>query len=73
MRLYSVTQDEVYKNWGIKIYAWLRENLFNKATGAVYDNLNGKTCEGNTSLLNVNRLKTIILDKGLSNISFASS
>lgn len=33
----------------------------------------GKTCEGNTSLLNVNRLKTIILDKGLSNISFASS
>ena len=33
----------------------------------------GKTCEGNTSLLNVNRLKTIILDKGLSNISFAAS
>lgn len=55
MRLYSVTQDEVYKNWGIKIYAWLRENLFNKATGAVYDNLNGETGEIGSFSLSYNQ------------------
>ena len=33
----------------------------------------GKTCEGNTKLLNISRLKEIILDKGLSQVSFASA
>lgn len=33
----------------------------------------GKTCEGNTKLLNITRLKELILDKGLSQVSFAST
>lgn len=33
----------------------------------------GKTCEGNTKLLNISRLKELILDKGLSQVSFAST
>lgn len=55
MRLYTVTKDEAYKNWGIKIYAWLRENLLNKATGAVYDNLNGESGEISTLSLSYNQ------------------
>lgn len=33
----------------------------------------GKTCEGNTNLLNIPRLKELILDKGMSQVSFAST
>ena len=33
----------------------------------------GKTCEGNTKLLNIPRLKELILDKGMSQVSFASA
>lgn len=33
----------------------------------------GKTCDGNTKLLNIDRLKSLVLDKGLSNVSFASA
>lgn len=33
----------------------------------------GKTCEGNTKLLNISRLKELILDRGMSQVSFASA
>ena len=33
----------------------------------------GKTCEGNTNLLNISRLKELILDKSMSQVSFASA
>lgn len=33
----------------------------------------GKTCEGNTNLLNISRLKELILDRGMSQVSFASA
>lgn len=33
----------------------------------------GKTCEGNTNLLNISRLRELILDRGMSQVSFASA
>ena len=42
-KLYQLEKQEVDKEWAIKIYQWERDYLFNPATGAVYDNLNGKT------------------------------
>ena len=43
IRLYQVTKDEMYKEWAIKIYEWEKNTLFERATGAVYDNINGNT------------------------------
>lgn len=33
----------------------------------------GKTCEGNTNLLNISLLKELILDRDMSNVNFASA
>lgn len=43
MRLYEITKDADYLEWSKKIYDWEKEHLFNSATGAVYDALNGNT------------------------------
>lgn len=53
--LYRLEQKEEDKEWAVRIYAWLREQLFNPATGAVYDNLNGETNEVNTLSLSYNQ------------------
>ena len=45
VRLYEVTKDADYLEWSKKIYDWEKEHLFNPATGAVYDSLNGNTGE----------------------------
>lgn len=38
----TVKSKEEYLNEAIKIYTWLRNNLFDSHTGAVYDNMNRK-------------------------------
>jgi len=42
-RLYNITQDESYKEWAEKIYDWQKNTLYERSTGAVYDNINGQT------------------------------
>lgn len=44
-KLYNVTHDESYAQFGLKVYDWLRENLFDPGTGEVIDNINGETGE----------------------------
>lgn len=39
LNLYKETQIENYKEWGIKVYGWLRSYLYDTTTGAVYDNI----------------------------------
>jgi predicted alpha-1,6-mannanase (GH76 family) len=48
-RLYRETGDETYRDWAFKIYAWEKSALLDGLTGAVYDNINGKTGKKNTS------------------------
>ncbi len=48
-RLYQQFGDEADKEWALKIYDWEKEYLFNPASGAVYDNINSRTGETNTS------------------------
>ncbi len=54
-RLYNVTGDEEYLDWSQKIYEWQKNTLFNRVTGAVYDNINGQTDEINTVSLTYNQ------------------
>ena len=42
-RIYAITKDDSDKAMAIKIYDWEKENLFNPASGAIYDNINGQT------------------------------
>lgn len=42
-RLYNITKEEVYKDWAVKIYEWEKNTLFERGTGAIYDNINGQT------------------------------
>ena len=42
-RLYKLTKDESYLDWAIRIYEWQKDYLFDRSTGAVYDNINGQT------------------------------
>lgn len=39
MKLYEHTGDEKYLNYAKRVYEWLRNNLFNASSGAVYDNV----------------------------------
>lgn len=55
IRLYEVTGDASYMDWAKKTYDWEKETLFNPATGAVYDGINGKTGEINTMTLSYNQ------------------
>jgi len=54
-RLYKLTKEEEYLNWAIKIYDWQKENLYNRATGAVYDNIDGRTNTLNSVALTYNQ------------------
>jgi predicted alpha-1,6-mannanase (GH76 family) len=45
--LYNELGNEDDKQWALKIYAWLKETLFNPETGAVYDNIDTNTGEIN--------------------------
>lgn len=54
-RLYNINGSEEDLQWGIKIYNWEREKLFNPATGAIYDNVNGETGELNMLSLSYNQ------------------
>lgn len=42
-RLYQETGDEEYKEWAFNIYEWEKNTLFSHSTGAVYDNVDGRT------------------------------
>ncbi|QGY43662.1 glycosyl hydrolase family 76 [Maribellus comscasis] len=48
-RLYQQFGDEADKEWAIKIYDWEKEVLFNPANGAVYDNIDSRTGDIQTS------------------------
>lgn len=51
-RLYNINKNEEDLQWALEIYNWEREHLFNPATGAIYDNINGESGEvGSFSLL----------------------
>lgn len=54
-RLYKLTKDEQYLDWAIRIYDWQKETLFDRATGAVYDNINGETDVINMTALTYNQ------------------
>lgn len=42
-RLFQQFGDIKDKDWALKIYDWEKENLFNPANGAVYDNIDSRT------------------------------
>lgn len=48
-RLFQQFGNNTARQWALKIYNWKKEFLFNPANGAVYDNLNARTGETNTS------------------------
>lgn len=54
-RLSKVTNNNDDLIWAQKIYEWEKANLFNQATGAVYDNLNANTGELSTMTLSYNQ------------------
>jgi len=54
-RLYSIRKEAEDLEWALKIYGWTRDNLFNPATGAVYDGLNGQNGELNKISLTYNQ------------------
>lgn len=54
-KLYLSTQDKHYLEWATKIYTWEKDNLFNQATGAVYDGLNSDTGDLSTLSLSYNQ------------------
>lgn len=54
-RLYELEKRAEDLEWALKIYSWTRDNLFNPATGAVYDNLNGSNGELATFSLTYNQ------------------
>ena len=55
IRLYRITGEETYKDWALKIYEWQRETLFDKATGAVFDNIDGRSLTINRTTLSYNQ------------------
>lgn len=44
-RMYQITHNAADLEWAEKIYEWERSHLYNPQTGAIYDNMNGKTGE----------------------------
>mgnify|MGYP000877793049 CR=1 FL=1 len=54
-RLYNITKEEKYKEWALKIYEWQKNTLFNRGTGAVYDNINGETGNVDMTALTYNQ------------------
>ena len=54
-RLYKLTKEEEYLDWARRIYDWQKDVLFDRATGAVYDNINGQTDVISTVALTYNQ------------------
>lgn len=54
-RLYSIEKDPEHLEWAVRIYSWLRDNLFNPANGAVYDNVDGASGNMGTFSLSYNQ------------------
>lgn len=54
-RLYEVENNAEDLEWAKKIYDWMRNTLFNPATGAVADNINGNTGDLNSLTLSYNQ------------------
>ncbi|SJN47875.1 putative alpha-1,6-mannanase [Sphingobacterium sp. JB170] len=54
-RLYQLTSEQEYLDWALKIYAWQKDNLYDRATGAVYDNIDGRTSVVSTVALTYNQ------------------
>lgn len=54
-RLYELEKNQEDLEWAVKIYSWTRDNLFNPATGAVYDGMDGRSGEINTVTLTYNQ------------------
>lgn len=54
-RVYAITKDEADKQWAIDIYEWEKNTLFNPATGAVYDNIDGRSSTLATFSLSYNQ------------------
>ena len=55
VRLYKLTKQQEYLDWALRIYDWQKDILFDRATGAVYDNINGQTDVINTVALTYNQ------------------
>ena len=54
-RLYNINKNEEDLQWALEIYNWEREHLFNPATGAIYDNINGESGEVGSFSLSYNQ------------------
>ena len=54
-KMYNVTHNEEDKEWAIKIFAWLKKNLFYSYNGAVYDGKNVSTGNVSTVSLSYNQ------------------
>ncbi len=54
-RLYQIEKRPEDLEWAKKIYEWMRNTLFNPATGAVADNINGNSGEINNLALSYNQ------------------
>lgn len=54
-RLYQLTNDQKYLDWALKIYDWQKNNLYDRSTGAVYDNIDGRTNVVSTVALTYNQ------------------
>jgi predicted alpha-1,6-mannanase (GH76 family) len=54
-RLYKLTNDDLYLDWAKRIYEWQKDVLFDRSTGAVYDNINGETGVVNATALTYNQ------------------
>lgn len=55
VRLYKLTKEQTYLDWAKLIYEWQKDVLFDRATGAVFDNINGQTDVVNTVALTYNQ------------------
>ncbi len=55
VHIYNVTKDQADLEWAKNIYDWEYGNLYNPASGAVYDNYNTDTQELSTTTLSYNQ------------------
>ncbi len=55
VRIYNITKEQADLDWAKKIYEWEYENLYNPATGAVYDNYNTDSKELSTAATSYNQ------------------
>lgn len=55
LRLYHETDDERYLEWATRIYEWQKNTLYERATGAVFDNIDGRSQAISTVALTYNQ------------------